>query len=81
MIRAALPLATLLLAGCDLRPEHAEWQNQCVESHVDVIVIPVIVPDGRGGSTVQIQQQYYTVCDRTARVCVAGRDGSTECPA
>jgi hypothetical protein len=68
-----------LVGGCDMRPEHPEWQNQCVESHTDVTYLALPVPDSSGRVTIQLQPQYNTVCDRAARVCVAGRDGSTEC--
>lgn len=71
--------AMLALAACDMRPDHAEWQKQCVESHVDMIPISTYVPDGRGGGSVQMQWMYVATCDREAMVCVAGKDGSTTC--
>lgn len=67
------------LAACDFRPDHAEWQTQCVDSHTEVLYLPVYVSDGRGGGYTQLQPQFYDQCDREARVCVAGKDGSTVC--
>ncbi|MCC2976235.1 hypothetical protein LK533_06050 [Sphingomonas sp. PL-96] len=73
-------VASALLAGCDMRPEHAEWRSQCIRSHEELMPMPTMVADGRGGSTTTITMMTETVCDETAPICVAGKDGSTTCP-
>ena len=79
-ISLAAIAAAVLLAGCDMRPEHAEWQSQCAESHTDVMYLPTMVPSGPNGQMMTtLQPQYTTTCDRYVPVCVAGKDGSTVC--
>ncbi len=68
-----------LLAACDTRPKHAEWQNVCVREEMEMMMMPVFMPDGRGGGTTTLQPQWYPVCVETEVRCVAGRDGSTTC--
>lgn len=81
MKRLLLAAAGLLaLTACDMRPEHAEWQSQCVSSHVDAYPVAMPVSGPNGTVTIQMQMQYTSVCDRYEPVCVAGKDGSTECP-
>ena len=74
-----LAAAALSLAAC--QPEHASWRSQCVESHTELMPQVTMMPDGRGGMYPMTSLQQYEQCDRTAMVCVAGKDGSTVCPA
>jgi hypothetical protein len=73
-------VAAALLAGCDLRPDHAEWQSQCIRSHDELMPVPTMVSDGRGGMTTTITLTAQTECDEYAPLCVPGKDGSTTCP-
>jgi hypothetical protein len=78
MTRRIILIATaaLLLAGCDMRPDHAEWQSQCVEDHTDVMMLPSYNPALK---MTTLQPHYTTTCDRYEPVCVGGKDGSTVC--
>lgn len=72
-----LSIVALSLAAC--RPAHAEWQNECVASHQESSIMPMTTIDSQGNPQVTLVPSSDTVCDQTARVCVAGRDGSTDC--
>ena len=75
-------LCLLGLAACDTRPKTAEWQDVCVESHTEVLWVIQQVPTGvNNGFYTTIQPTYYDECDRTEPRCIAGRDGTTRCPA
>lgn len=73
-----ITILALSLTGCDMRPHHAEWQAKCVESHTEMIMVPSYNPALK---TTTLMPQYYDECDRSEYVCVAGKDGSTTCPA
>lgn len=79
-MRYIVILCLLGLAACDMRPATAEWQNVCVQSHTEVMYVPMYMPTGNGGGITTIQPSYYDVCDRTEVRCIAGRDGTTRCP-
>jgi len=81
MKRLAFLAPLLALAACDMRPEHAEWQDRCASSHSELIPMSQYVPNGNGGGSIVITYIPNEVCDRYEPVCVAGKDGSTGCPA
>ena len=77
-MRLALLVApAFLLAACDGRPKTAEWRNVCVQtetrfSHMNLMVI---------NGTTHMSPVYVSDCVARERRCIAGKDGSTVCPA
>lgn len=72
--------AALLLLGLtacvEREPRPARWERQCVASHDEPVA--TFYPDGNGN--LYPMTIYNTVCDQVGIVCVAGTDGSTQCP-
>ena len=74
-------IGVLALASCDRRPDHAEWQNVCVQSHDEFSYFSTTyISCGNGCMTPIMTPIYDTVCDRYEVRCVGGKDGSTVCP-
>lgn len=72
--------AALSISACG--QTEPEWHNVCVESHVTVMLMPTIIPNGNGGTTTVMRSQPVVTCDRREMTCVIpqGAD-SDECPA
>ena len=76
---AVLFAVAAMLAGCDARPKSAEWQDVCVAAHTESSTYSTLMYCGKSCWMPVTQTISNEVCDRTARQCVAGKDGSTIC--
>lgn len=78
-MRNILILALLLLAACDTRPDHAEWQQICADydSSTTTAVGTAIGPNGQVSTVITPITTSW--CVRYERRCIAGKDGSTTC--
>jgi hypothetical protein len=69
----------LLLAACDTRPDHAEYQQVCMDydSSTTTAVGTTIGANGQVSTTITPITTSW--CVRYEVQCIAGKDGSTTC--
>lgn len=67
MKKIAVAITLALLAGCSQRGPH--YTSQCVQSHEESIIIPMAMPTGNGGVTMQMMPSVEDVCDASITYC------------
>ena len=61
-------LLALLLVACSPKGPHVEYI--CTSSHSEYAVIPMLLPDGNGGSMMYMMPTVTEICDYGFNICV-----------
>jgi hypothetical protein len=71
---AVLPF--LALAGCDMRPEHAQWAKECAHYETQTSVGVGTGVGSNGQVVTTVTPVTFSICTNYHIICIAGKDGS-----